>query len=61
MRYMRPDPMSIVDLDTVLLGVDDAIQGEEHPQAKLSLSELITIGLLFSLKGGFFRRFYRWL
>jgi len=59
---MRPDPLSIVDLATMLfIGVDDAIQGEEHPQAKLSLSELVTLGLLFSLKGGSFRRFYRWL
>jgi hypothetical protein len=32
-----------------------------HPQAKLYPSELVTIGILFSLKGGFFRAFYRWL
>ena len=32
-----------------------------HSQAKLYPSELVTIGILFSLKGGFFRAFYRWL
>lgn len=59
---MRPDPVSIVDLATIVfVEVDDAIQAQEHPQAKLSLSELLTIGLLFSLKGGSFHRFYRWL
>jgi len=34
---------------------------EKHPQAKLYPSELVTIGVLFALKGGFFRAFYRWL
>lgn len=33
----------------------------KHPQAKLYPSELVTIGLLFALKGGHFRAFYRWL
>lgn len=32
-----------------------------HPQAKLYPSELVTIGILFALKGGYFRAFYRWL
>jgi hypothetical protein len=32
-----------------------------HSQAKLYPSELVTIGILFSLRGGFFRSFYRWL
>jgi len=32
-----------------------------HLQAKLYPSELVTIGILFSLKGGYFRAFYRWL
>ena len=30
-------------------------------QARLWPSELVTIGLLFALKGGSFRAFYRWL
>ncbi len=34
---------------------------KKHPQAILYPSELVTIGILFSLKGGFFRPFYRWL
>ncbi|MCS6859070.1 MAG: hypothetical protein NZT92_01970 [Abditibacteriales bacterium] len=32
-----------------------------HPQAKLYPSELVTMGILFALKGGSFRAFYRWL
>jgi hypothetical protein len=34
---------------------------KKHPQVKLYPSEPVTIGILFSLKGGFFRAFYRWL
>jgi hypothetical protein len=42
--------------------VDDHLVGlRKHPQAKLYPSELVTIGLLFALKGGYFRAFYRWL
>ena len=33
----------------------------KHPQARLYPSELVTIGLLFALKGAPFRAFYRWL
>ena len=33
----------------------------KHPQAKLYPSERVMIGLLFALKGGYFRAFYRWL
>lgn len=33
----------------------------KHAQAKLYPSELVTIGVLFALKGGYFRAFYRWL
>lgn len=66
---MRPDPRCILSLEDVALvmyvGVDDALRSKaeqhEHQQAKLSLSELVTIGLMFSLKGGSFRRFYLWL
>lgn len=32
-----------------------------HSQAKLYPSELVTIGILFALKGGHFRAFYHWL
>lgn len=42
--------------------VDDSLPKiPRHSQAKLYPSELVTIGLLFALKGGFFRTFYRWL
>lgn len=33
----------------------------KHSQGKLWLSEIITIGTLFALKGGSFRQFYTWL
>ena len=48
---------------TLFCLIDDRI-GEDlpkHPQAILWPSELITIGILFAFKGGYFRAFYRWL
>jgi hypothetical protein len=44
-----------VRVDTVMAGVP------KHPQADLYPSELVTLGLLFALKGDGPRRFYRWL
>jgi hypothetical protein len=42
--------------------VDDRLGPRpKHVQAKLWPSELVTIGLLFALKGSSFRSFYRWL
>jgi hypothetical protein len=42
--------------------VDDQMRDVmKHPDAKLYPSELVTIGILFSLKGVSFRAFYRWL
>lgn len=42
--------------------VDDQMKDvPKHSQAKLYPSEVVTIGLLFALKGGHFRTFYRWL
>ena len=42
--------------------VDDHLPNiPRHSQAKLYPSELVTIGILFALKGGHFRAFYRWL
>jgi hypothetical protein len=42
--------------------VDDEIGPmPKHPQARLYPSEVVTIGILFALKGGHFRAFYRWL
>jgi hypothetical protein len=41
--------------------VDDTLGDiPKHPQAHLYPSELITIGLVFALKGGGSRQFYRW-
>lgn len=46
----------------VFCEVDDRMPKiPKHPQAKLYPSELVTIGVLFALKGGYFRAFYRWL
>ena len=42
--------------------VDDKMPAiKKHSQASLYPSELVTIGLLFALKGSCFRAFYRWL
>jgi hypothetical protein len=41
--------------------VDDRLGAvKRHPQAKLHPSEVVTIGLVFALKGGSYRAFYRW-
>jgi len=40
--------------------VDDSLPDiSRHSQAKVYLNVLVTIGILFALKGGFFRAFYR--
>ncbi len=42
--------------------VDDMLpETQEHIQAKLSISELVTLGLLMALKGTSQRAFYRWI
>lgn len=42
--------------------VDDRMKDvPKHPQAELYPSEVVTIGLLFALKGGYFSPFDRWL
>ena len=42
--------------------VDDTMKGEKkHSQAKLYPSEVVTLGLLFALKGTTERAFYRWI
>lgn len=42
--------------------VDDTMgKLPKRSDAKLYPSELVTIGLLYALKGGYFRAFYRWL
>lgn len=47
---------------SVFYQVDEQmLEVQKHPQAKLYPSEVVTIGLLFALKGGAFRAFYRWL
>jgi hypothetical protein len=42
--------------------VDDELRDvNKHPEAERYPSEIVTIGLLFALKGGRFRAFYTWL
>ena len=46
----------------IFIEVDDTLpELKKHSQTKLYPSELVTIGLLFALKGVSFRAFYRWL
>lgn len=55
--------MTTIDLIIMIFCyVDDRMRDVgKHPQAKLYGSELVTIGVLYALKGGSFRAFYRWL
>jgi len=55
--------MPTVDFITELFcRIDDAmVSVRKHPQALLYPSELVTLGVLFALKGGGERAFYRWL
>jgi hypothetical protein len=55
--------MTTVDFIIALFcHVDDILQDVPmHPQAKLCPSEVVTMALLFALKGGGERAFYRWL
>jgi hypothetical protein len=57
--------MTTQDFITALFcRVDDKMHHDhhvpQHPQAKLAPSEVVTLGLLFALKGSGTRAFYRW-
>jgi hypothetical protein len=39
----------------------ERLEVPKHPEAKLYPSEVITLALLFAIKGGGMRAFYRWL
>ena len=55
--------MSTIDFITELFcRVDDAMKEvAKHSQASLYPSEIVTLGILFALKGVGERAFYRWL
>jgi len=55
--------MSTVDFITALFyRVDETMSDTpKHPQANLYPREVVTLSLLFVLKGGSERAFYRWL
>jgi hypothetical protein len=52
--------------DELIIGVFCMIDAEladvkKHPQAKLDPSEVVTLMVIFSAKGGHYRAFYRWI
>ena len=55
--------MTTVDFITELFyRIDDAmVDIPKHPQSRLYPSEIVTLGVLFALKGGGSRAFYRWV
>jgi len=55
--------MTTLDFITELFcKVDDTMRGvPKHPQANLYPSEVVTLGMLFALKGDGERAFYRWI
>ena len=59
----EPDTVNITDFSAELFGkVDDAItDAPRHSQAILSVSEVVTIGILYAVKGVSQRAFYPWL
>lgn len=62
----KPEKRNLMTTDDIILLIFYLVatslpEIRRHPQAKLYPSELVTIGILFSLKGGYFRAFYRWL
>src|SRR5207248_352756 len=62
-KQLRRSPMTTLDFITELFCRVSDRSGNvpKHPLSKLHPSELITIGLLFALKGVGPRAFYRWL
>src|SRR6266545_6899621 len=59
----RRNPMTTEDIILhIFYRVATSLPGiPRHAQAKLYPSEWVTIGILFALKGGHCRAFYRWL
>ena len=53
--------MTTIDFITELfIKVDDEIDDDKNPQAKLYPSEVVTLALLYSLKGCGQRAYWRW-
>ena len=58
-RNLRTTEEFIIDL---FCRIDDAMKGiPKHSQSNLFPSEIVTLGILFALKGVGNRAFYRWL
>jgi len=57
------EPMVMEDqIITLYCRIDDTMKNVgQHPQAKLSPSEIVTLAVLFAIKGVSQRAFYRWL
>src|SRR5437870_10720160 len=62
-KQLRRSPMTTLDFITELFCrvAERSREVPKHPLSKLYPSELVTIGLLFALKGVGNRAFYRWL
>jgi hypothetical protein len=60
---MEASPMVMEDhIITLYCQIDDAMKDiPAHPQAKLAPSEIVTLAVLFAIKGKGQRPFYRWL
>jgi len=63
LKYQQLNLMNIIDLIIALFcRIDDAMVTEpKHPQANLYPSEIVTLAILFALKGVGNRAFYRWI
>src|SRR5919206_2405769 len=67
MRVLRTHHRrTVMPTDEIIIRLFCMVDDELHdlnnrPDAHLHPSEVVTIGLLFSLKGGRYRAFYRWL
>jgi hypothetical protein len=62
-RIIKEDSMSTEDILLHLFEIVDPQLADvkKRSDAKLYPSEIVTIGLMFALKGGKYRPFYRWL
>lgn len=63
---LKPKERAIVTTEDIIIHifyhVDNGMTGiQKYPLSMLYPSEVVTIGILFALKGGHFRAFYRWL
>src|SRR5215470_11777953 len=66
LRKLQPRGARPMTTPDFIIALFDAVDQEmldvpKHPEAKLSPSAVVTLALLFAVKGGGMRAFYRWL